>query len=55
MQTAPGSLHNSSSAERNESGTYDTADDLVLIFRAPIDLAEVTAVRIGETVIPVAP
>lgn len=54
-QPVQGSLHNSSSAERNESGTYDTADDLVLIFRAPIDLAEVTAVRIGETVIPVAP
>ncbi len=50
-QPVQGSLHNSSGATRNESGTYDTATDLVLIFRAPIDLTNVTAVRIGDTVV----
>ena len=52
-QPVQGSLQCSSGSTRNESGTYDVESGAMMIFRAPIDLAEVTAVRIGETVIDV--
>ena len=52
-QPVQGSLQCSSGSTRNESGTYDVESGAMMIFRAPIDLAEGTAVRIGETVIDV--
>lgn len=52
-QPVQGSLQCSSGSTRNESGTYDVESGAMMIFRTPIDLEDVTAVRIGETVIDV--
>ena len=52
-QPVQGSFQCSSGSTRNEYGTYDVESGAMMIFRTPVDLAEVTAVRIGETVIAV--
>lgn len=49
-----GNRNNSSVSSRNDGG-YDSVTRSSLIFNIPVDLTDVTAVRIGETVIPVAP
>ena len=52
-QPVQGSLQCASGSTRNESGTYDAESGCMMIFRTPVDLEDVTAVRIGETVIDV--
>ncbi|MBP0987867.1 MAG: hypothetical protein J6S92_06265, partial [Oscillospiraceae bacterium] len=52
-QPVQGSFQCNSGSTRNEYGTYDVESGAMMIFRTPVDLAEVTAVRIGETVIAV--
>ena len=46
-----GNRNNSSVCSLNDGG-YDTVTRSSLIFNVPIDLTDITAVRIGETVIP---
>ena len=52
-QPVQGSFQCSSGSTWNEYGTYDVESGAMMIFRTPVNLAEVTAVRIGDTVITV--